>query len=408
MRRRALLTVGAGSSSPGGPIPSDPSLTTLRGVTQLLGVNQNDIIVEAGGLTWRSEFRAAADLSSLIFAWGSHTQQILGPWTVTGASYESPSGVLTPLTFGGSSSFTLSDTQSIESDPLDVRLNEADLFHLRLYVLEGVRTPADGTGRTVTYMSGDHRSGAWVAGPGVHSPGPSPVAVIGKTRPSTVCPALIGDSIAASGHDQFGWWRLAVGNAPALSYGRNARTFGGTDDGRMGDTLRAATHALVEYGSNDLRNAGGTDYTGTWSNARATYAYIDAHNPGIPMYQSTCLPVVDTSDMCATLAGQTVGTTTLRVHWNAWLRDGAPIDPVTKAALAVGASGLRCGDVGHPLAGIIDTAATVEEGGIEAPTGKWRIGPGGVSWGGDGTHPTDAGQVQMAVPTKAWHDALVV
>lgn len=392
-----------------GPLPPDPTLTVERGITQLLGISQNDDTVEAGGVTYRNEFRVAADTSSLTFAWGCHTQQVLGPWTAT-AAYEAPDGTLTPLTFGGLSSFTLSNDESIESDEIAVTLGEAEVFHLRVYVAAGQRTPQGGTGLPASYMSGNHLTGSWTPGVGAHPAGPTPLAVIGRTRASVVCPAMLGDSIAASGIDGEGWWRLAlneVGQMPGLSYGRNARNFSSMD-GREGDTLRAATHVLVEYGSNDLRDAGGTDYSGTWSNARATYAYVDGLNPGVPIYQTTCLPVVATSDGCTTLGGQTVGTTTLRTHWNAWLRDGAPIDPTTKAALAVGASGLRCGDAGHPLAGIVDTAATVEQGGTSAPTGKWLVGPGGVSWGGDGTHPTNAGQAQMKVPTTAWLETLTI
>jgi hypothetical protein len=50
-----------------------------------------------------------------------------------------------------------------------------------------------------------------------------------------------------------------------------------------------------------------------------------------------------------------------RLLYNAWVRGGCPIDPTTKAPVAVGTSNaLLAGNFGHPFVGFFDIAATVE------------------------------------------------
>ena len=80
--------------------------------------------------------------------------------------------------------------------------------------------------------------------------------------------------------------------------------------------------------------------------------------------------------------------------------------PGTLAAAPVGASGVvRAGQEGHPLSGIVDIAAAVEQGGTSAPTGKWRVDLGPL--GGDGVHPSGLGENVMAGPTADWVATLV-
>lgn len=402
--RRLLLAAGGPAGEPVGPPPTDPTLTEWRGVSQMTGTNQNTNPIAAGGKTFRTTYRMGADGTGLTFTWTAHIQGLLdGPYTAS-ATYEGPDGALIPLTFDGAGSFSLDNYEWVESDRIDVTLSEADTFYLRVFCPEQAAMPEGGS-LGATYMSGDHRTGTWTPGDGVTSHGPVPVAVLGHARPSTFCPAMIGDSIAAMGRDTEGWWRTVMGTRPAMSFGRNATNFGSLDE-REGDALRGATHLIVEYGSNDLRGNYGSDFSSNWTAARAAYAYYDNLNPGIPIWQTTCLPICNTSDGCTTLEGQN-SESTVRLSWNAWLRDGAPIHPSTKVALSVGASGLRAGDDGHPLAGVIDIAAEVEQGGTSSPTGKWRVGPGGQSWGGDGVHPDIAGQARMAIPLIAWRDEIL-
>lgn len=396
-----MLTLGGSTEEePGVGVPQDPTLVTERGITQVTGVGQNVDYGEPFDRTYRTTYRVNAETSSLRFAWS-----VFGQDTIVGAeefraSYEAPDGTLTPLTFSGNTLASIPANTAIESDQLAVHLQASEVFHLRVFVAAGVQFTKAETGYPAYQDTGNKITGPWTAN--VTSPsGPVPVAVIGRTRASVVCPAMVGDSIAAQGSGANGWWRQALKafpNMPGLCYGRNANHFFAFDY-RGGLTLRAATHAVVQYGANDTRS--NPPVADLWGYARGQYAHVDSQNPGIPMYQTTCTPVCTTTDEGATLANQTLSSTT-RLAWNAFLRDGAPCHPDTKAALAVGATGnvIRMGAVGHPLRGIIDVAAAVEEGGTSAPTGKWRVDLGVLST--DGVHPVQLGEDVMAGPTLTW------
>lgn len=399
---RTLLALGGGSSEPGGPLPPDPTLTADRHITQVTGINQNTVTPGGAGRTWRTEYRAATDFTTLRLAYGSFAQAILtAPWTAS-VTVETPDGELIPVTWSGGTSLSCDEAEMVESDPVALTLGEGENFWVRLHVPAGVKAPVARNGRACTYMEGNQLAATWapVNDPAGDPESPLPVAAIGKARPSTIVPAMIGDSICAMGIEPAGWWRLALGLTPGLSYGRNARRF--TDlDGREGNTLRAATHVLVQYGANDLGSS--PTVAATWATAVAHYAYVNDQNPGVGIWQTTCTPIVGTTDECATLAGQTTYSTT-REAWNAFLRDGAPCNPTTKAALAVGASGLRAGQDGHPLQGVVDVAEAVEQGGTSSPTGKWRVDLGPL--GGDGVHPSNLGMTVMAEPVEAWVNTL--
>lgn len=398
---RHLLLAASKPSTPVGPLPPDPTLTEPRHITSVIGVNQN-VTTPNSSRTWRTRWRAATDLNGLTLAYGSFAQAILAePWTAA-VTLEMPDGTLLPVTFGGQEYLSCGEAQSVESDPIDVQIGEGEVFYLRTLQPGGIQAPVNGA--TYTFMDGDHRSDEeWVPAEDLNGglESPVPVAIIGATRQGVVCPAMIGDSICGMGIAPAGWWRLALGARPGLSYGRNARRF--TDlDGREGNTLRAATHVLVQYSVNDLSNA--PPVSTLWANALDCYAYVDDLKPNVGIWQTTTTPMVSTTDECATLDGQTPYSAAARQAWVAFLRDGAPIDPATKAALAPGASGLRAGQFGHPLRGIVDVAAAVEQGGAVAPTGKWRVDLGPL--GGDGVHPSNLGMSIMAGPVATWLNGL--
>jgi hypothetical protein len=81
-------------------------------------------------------------------------------------------------------------------------------------------------------------------------------------------------------------------------------------------------------------------------------------------------PVSTSTNGWTTTAGQTThGNNAQRVAFNNWLRDGAPIDGAG-APLAVGATGTRAGQPGHPLAGYFETADTME---TARNSGIWKM-----------------------------------
>lgn len=413
MSRRRLIAAGGGpSGGGGGPLPPDPSLNTDRHVTNLAGLNELTL-TPTSLITYRAEHRCAADFDGLVLAYGSFTHAALAaPWSAT-VALEDPDGVLHPVTWDGEPTLSADPDTMVESDPIDIQIGEGSIYWTRILLPAGVDVPGFGTGRPMSRMAGNHLSGTWTpdALPEGTTPSmlfcPIPQAHIGKARASTVVPAMIGDSIAAQGAYAGGWFRLACDATlvPALSYGRGVRKFTSLD-GREGDTLRAATHILSEYGANDVKTYG---YEEMWPNALAFYAYVAALNPA-PVWQTTCTPVgVSSSDGYVSYGNQTVVADEVRAQWNAFLRDGAPCHPTTKAALAVGATGtvIRAGDDGHPLAGIVEVAATVEQGGSSAPTGKWNFS-GSTPYTGDGTHPTLSGQEPMSAPVIDWIESLTV
>jgi hypothetical protein len=100
----------------------------------------------------------------------------------------------------------------------------------------------------------------------------------------------------------------------------------------------------------------------------------------------------------SSLADQNVtANNSIRLALNAWKRAGAPM--INGVAVAVGTPGaLLAGQPGHPFYGVIDVAATVEDGGASAPTGKCIV-IGGLPSSADVKHfgPSAIALMQAAV-----------
>jgi len=111
---------------------------------------------------------------------------------------------------------------------------------------------------------------------------------------------------------------------------------------------------------------------------------------GMKVWAVTGIPSTDAGNAVA-------NSTAIRDPFNAWVRDGAPLNPTTFAAVATGTAGsstvVRFGQSGHPAVGFFDTAAAAEATPI---TGLWKAG-----YTTDGIHPTDAGHAAMAAAINA-------
>lgn len=398
MSRRLLLIAG-GKETPPPPVdpPPDPALTHARTFTTCLAMNQNVTGASGEGATWRNTFEVLEDSASLRMVFnGSSQGSISDPMTLK-VSIESEDGTLTPVTFDG---------EALAAIPLDGHQSSGVItgpFLQGSRIVTRVHAPP---GQTVNlggspYAIGSDSPGdqtatpGWTPGP-YGSYGPTPLAFIGQCRSRAISPAVLGDSIAA----QQLWWTDALNEhrLPGINYGRNVMTFG--ESSWIVGTIEAVTHLLVEFGANDLGSAPTVAFL--WAKAVGCYDYIQTLKPGLPLWQTTTTPIANSSNDCATLEGQTIGASGIaRLPWNEFLRDGAPCGPATREALAVGAEGLRAGDPGHPLRGIVDVAAPTEEGGAEAPTGKWLPGPNGEPIS-DGIHPGGIAMSRMVAPTSAW------
>jgi hypothetical protein len=130
---------------------------------------------------------------------------------------------------------------------------------------------------------------------------------------------------------------------------------------------RFCTDVIVEYGRNDV--SGG-------STIAAIQGYLITiwrryARRGLVVHETTITPKpASSTDSFMTEANQTPGSDeVVRVGVNDWLRDGAPLDGTTFAPLAVGATALRMGQAGHPLATVVDAADAAES---SRNSGKWK------------------------------------
>lgn len=397
MTRRRLL---ASIEPPGTPLPPDPTLTEPRFVTAPLSINQNVTTVTGDGRTWEHQaFKLLEDAASLRLVFhGASQGEITNPSTLK-ASLRKAGGSFVAVTFDGTASGTLVREAGLVSDPIAGPFAEGEMFDVRVY------SPAQtiNTYRAALTAPGEHLTETPMPGAGQFpSDGPTPLGIIGACRESAMSLGLLGDSIAAQGI----WWRtaLAAHGLPGVNMGRNVTQFGSGYWAQ--DSMPAITHLLVQFGVNDLGAA--PSVATLWTKAVGCYASVRGYTPNeLPIWQTTPTPIVDTTDDCATLAGQTVRSyaATARQPWIAFLRDGAPCDPDTLAAAGVGATGVvRAGQPGHPLSGVIDVAAAVEQGSSSTPTGKWRVDLGPL--GGDGVHPSGLGESVMAGPVESWASTL--
>lgn len=426
--RRLLMTAGSAATGGGTGTPGDPTLVTPRAMTaEVLAVNQptKELFTVGGyslaGYTGRSELlTVGADASemSLVFSGCSSYWQtpVTNPMTLKVSVELDDSGDILPVTFDGDAVGLVPRASNLTSDPVSGNFYAGQRFRLRVFTPSSQVINVASQFLASEQILGDHVADTTWSNPGLEPgvtyPGmPAPIAILGKCREGVITVGAIGDSILNT-PPQFErppalWFSQPVEAAgfTGINMGQEARRYDNRDP--ITGVMQAVTHMLVEYGVNNILETG-ISVASLWALARECYAAIDAANPGVPIWQTTPTPIVLTSNACATLAGQvfdgsaSTARRDARLAWNAWLRDGCPIDPTTLDALATGATGsvIRAGHADHPLRGIVDIAAAVEDGGTSSPSGKWRVDLGPV--GGDGVHPSPLGEQTMKAPVTAW------
>lgn len=302
-------------------------------------------------------------------------------------------GSVWPVTFNGAQTATIQPGGFVVSDPVPLSAVAGQFMYTRT----NVSVTAGGKWTLSQYVGGGDRTyqdgftiGSDITGTGAitgstFGAGYGPVAILGilaagVSDPKTVL--IVGDSKAyGSGNttqDQ-SYLVQACQNA-ALAWVNIARAselasgFSGTARRQRMPLAAGCSHAIVEYGINDI-NGGATLAT---VQASLLSIWTDLAARRLRVYQTTVEPVTTSTDGWLTTANQTTTSgNTVRVNLNNWLRAGAPIDPVTKAAVAVGTSGvLIAGVSGHPLAvcsaypyGCIEVADLIESA---RDSGKWK------------------------------------
>ena len=225
-----------------------------------------------------------------------------------------------------------------------------------------------------------------------------PTAILGNsTSAPFVTVGLLGDSIMRATGDTFSFLGFGVrglgttqnvgspatidGSIPYILLAKGGEVTTDQLAGSGSTPLRGmvrlaraqyATHVICDTATNDI--GAGTSLATIQANIltiASQYASLKCK-----FYQTTITPRTSSTDSWRTTANQSIpnsGQETIRTSLNDWLRGGSPIDPTSKAAVAVGTGGaLLAGSAGHPVNGYIETADTVE---TSRNSGVWKAPP---------------------------------
>ncbi len=179
---------------------------------------------------------------------------------------------------------------------------------------------------------------------------------------------------------------------------------------RMGGVVGGATNASPIVINQQHYMADGTPVKvgGVGGNTAANgnwYAKATGYDPyHFALYQDAALTIPVSGNGAYTGGGyfDRMMLETTRTGLNDWLRAGAPVaSALNPSAVAIGTSGaLLAGHSGHPLTGVIDTAAAVEVNAANVPAndgGYWMVnGTANYLCSDGGTHPNPAGVALLA------------
>lgn len=319
--------------------------------------------------------------------------------------------VLVPGSFNGSKSGTVEAGCLRWTDPIALPVVKGGQFGVRTYLTipsaawEFNHTQVVNKDPWEAPMGGDGgvngASASDLTAPGsadiskTSGPFYGPQWVVFETGGRIVAIAALGDSItnggASSTAESSYIKRATSGLISCLMGAQGSATFAdfyaqaapGASPGSVHQHARiaatAGTYRYSGFGSNDVYVDSATLAT---LQTRALAVWTRLASDAAKVLQGTITPKTNVGNTAAS-AGNTV-----RTNFNVWLRAGAPIDPVTLAAVAVGTGGaLVAADDGHPLYQVIDKAAAVETG-----AGLWS----NASYMTDGLHLSDTGHQAIA------------
>ena len=353
--------------------------------------------------------------------------------TDTTTTSGTPDRTYVPVTFGQQPAYALQPGQVVFSDPVPIEWNQGDVFIIRVCVTAapGTKWPLAGPLQDSTWISQTSIIGAGVPGfingqdttrSGFAVPANTgtavnlygPAALFALPGSSGLPGVLaVGDSIARGFGDKFpGCQGAQVQEEGFLTRALRGTGHGVVQLGTGGDRAdqfisrgwvqcrrMMATnckHAVVNIGRNDL-SAGAT---GAQIQTRLVTLWRQVAGWGVKVWATTIPPRATSTDRFITTANQTTdASNAARVTVNAWIRGGAPIDPTTKAPVAVGTPGaLVAGAAGHPLAGTFDVATTVESA---MDSGIWSVPF-------TGTGDTTSGIALVNNATGAWSKGMAI
>jgi lysophospholipase L1-like esterase len=315
--------------------------------------------------------------------------------TVLGA-VEKTGGTFYPVRFGGSRTAVVAPGGLVRGlSAVDLAADEDFWVRSGVLVASGQKWYKGGLG---TFISGEGTNiGAndLAALLTATTSGTIPSTVTYAFRPAAIrampsvrkpCVALIGDSIMEIPNDfqvdmtgaGFGQRAFGAAKVPHFNLAVSSESYGSFNGGERSRQqlidLLNPTHALIEYGTNDIN--GGSSLASLQASALALTTRLSGR--GVSCRMTTITP----------RTGLTSPQATVRASYNDWLRAGAPIDPTTKAAVAVGTAGaLLAGVAGHPMKGVFEMADAVE---VSRNSNTWK-----TSYSTDGVHPEAVGHSAM-------------
>jgi lysophospholipase L1-like esterase len=307
------------------------------------------------------------------------------------------------VTFGGQATVTIAPGGMVISDPVSIDVVKGSTIYSVTRVISGNFYPTKRSiiaGGSGGFASGVDATTSWYTGQTHPTVADSigefygPSAILGVPDAGARAYLIVGDSIAngygdglpSGQHDFTGYnstqpWRngggyLAralhglVGTVNIAVSGEFARKFSGEQPNvsvaRRQSMSRFTTDVIVEYGRNDISEG---------RPLLSLQGYIITiwrrfARRGLIVHQTTVTPRPTSTDSFMTVVNQTITSDdAVRIAFNDWLRDGAPIDAVTFNPLSVGTTGLRMGKPGHPLSTVIDAADAAES---SRNSGKWK------------------------------------
>lgn len=357
------------------------------------------------GYTYRSRHVASADCSQIQLVYGNPTTNVLN---VT-ASIEDQTSNIHPLTFGGgqqqvtmpANDANYRNLSVLVSDPLPIYIPKGTTFYVRTFVSTASTSDTIPVGLglyDLTYNGNANQEGS-VSGDQTGNSGSitglttaygfTPIAIVGEISSPQPSIVIYGDSISCGAYDvdpitgqsgDYGFIVRALESA-GISYSLNG--WGGEKVSIVQHgTIRHlpdqyATHAVVNYGINDIAN--NESLSTIQNDLVAFWKYLAAS--GIKVYACTLTPWTTSTDNWATTANQTpeanTGPNSTRTQLNDWIR-------TTPA----------------PLSGYFEMADVVE---TSRNSGIWQVGYTDGN-GANGLHPNPAGNAAMAaaIPTSVF------
>lgn len=398
----------------GTPTAPVPPPGTRRGIAVDLWRTGRVTTNRTSGATYWSPHRVRAHATGIQLTYGGDflpggTMPLAASITVDGARHV--------LTWGGETETVLTGPERATSDPVDITVNPGQTIEVLTYC--GERSDGRGhpgapggwysteilPGNQVADGNPSHRVQDHYDGYDGYRP-VMPHAITGLTSPDARSWLLLGDSITESGSPArtnvgtvstaaVTWAQRALHDShPVANAAIWASEYAPSQTGIWATVpdLSDYTDVLVAWGYNDLDQAWAVPARDVaYVQDRAITAWGWTGAAGARVWQATVSPSTDSTDGWATIEGQTPrAALPYRLAFNEWLRDGAPLVDGTPAEVGnLGA--VRAGEVGHPLAGIIDQAARVES---ELGSGIFRVDHGPLT--ADGGHPNAVGHELMS------------